>query len=291
MSNLAQQAETVDRPTRPRVEPELPLSMELKFVGRRDRSAGGSPGWLSEIREMRGRIIYDSKRRPQFLRQDGSFDDSDPVDLEAYHLIARLQGRAVGCARIVPLRDRQPSTVASTVGPERFDRILSEIGTVRERTCEASRWLIVPECRGHGLGALIVAASGAVVRWLTLDGVFVLAGTREHQDKALIRLGARAMPDLPLFSSPVFDDELRLLYFEAAHASQAMEKKVSETAKLLKLDSMLPLTAADHAGDSAKEPESTTMPIRSGEKGPADRTSREATGAAFIRLKPHSIGI
>ena len=131
----------------------------------------------------------------------------------------------------------QPSTLLSTIGEDRFDEIRSRIGSTRTRSCEASRWLVVPECR-KGLGPEIVAASGAIAQWLSLQTVFVLAGTRQKQDRALIRMGARPAPALPPFPSEIFDDDLRVLYFRVFDPSEWMTKQIIKMTSMLKLDEL-----------------------------------------------------
>lgn len=193
-----------------------------------------SQDWLAEVREMRGRVLYDHGRRPFFRRPDGSFDDIDPMDLNAYHIVARSLGQVVGCARIVPLSNVDACAISSTIGDQRFQEILQDLGTVRERTCEASRWVVMPECRGT-LGPHIVAASWAVASWLAVEVAFVLVGARSKQDLALIRMGARAVSGLPVFPSERFDDELRLLYFDVFHPCPSMQRRMMEAATDLKL--------------------------------------------------------
>jgi len=207
----------------------------LRMPGRELTSPTPFPTWMNELREMRGRIIYENGHRPFFRLPDGKFDDFDADDLRAYHIIARLEGNAVGCARILPLAVGHPTTASSVLGEDRFNEILSTMGVTRDRACEASRWLVVPECR-KGLGPGIVAASWAVARWLSAKTSFVLAGTRQKQDRALTRLGARAVDGLPLLRSEIFDDDLRLLYFDVATPSPWMEKQIAELTGALKLD-------------------------------------------------------
>jgi hypothetical protein len=133
---------------------------------------------------------------------------------------------------VVPLRDVDCSSVSSIVGEKRFEGLLRDLGTTREQTCECSRWIVVPEHRGE-LGRQIVAAAWAVCRRLSAKFAFVLAGTHQKQDLALIRMGARAVPVLPLFPSKAFDDDLRLLYFDVIHPPSAMERRIIEAEALL----------------------------------------------------------
>src|SRR5215831_517640 len=94
--------------------------IELKFLTQQEREKGlGSDSvcdWLDEVREMRGRVFYDDGHRPFFRMNDGSFGDPDPVDVHAYHIVVRSQGRAVGCARIVPPESILSGFIASVIG-------------------------------------------------------------------------------------------------------------------------------------------------------------------------------
>jgi hypothetical protein len=120
------------------------------------------------------------------------------------------------------------------IGEERLASILWDLGVTRERACEASRWVVVPEFRGE-LGPRIVAASWAVARWLSMDVAFVMAGTRQRQDLVLIRMGARPVRAVPLVRSEIFDDELRLLYFDVLQPRPIMRLQMDEAATALHL--------------------------------------------------------
>ena len=209
------------------------FTFELKSLDQQERGCGLNSypilGWLAEAREMRGHVLYDDGRRPLFRMNDGSFSDPDPVDIDAYHILARSEGHIVGYARIVPPTSLLTGVIASAIGRCQFEAILHELGTDRERICEASRWAVVPECRGS-LGLQIVVASWIAARWLSYEKALVLAATCRKQDVALIRMGAHAVSSLPLFSWRFSDEQLRLLYFDAAHASEFMEKKIAELA-------------------------------------------------------------
>ena len=212
------------------------LAMELRVLEEHstDRTSILVPAWLAEVREMRGRVLYDRGRRPSFLKANGNFEDVDEFDLNAYHVIALSKGRPVGCARLVPLASIQSGVVSSAIGEELITTLLHELGTTRERVCEASRWVVVPEFRGE-LGSRMVAASWAVARWLSMEIAFVMAGTRQKQDLALARMGARPVTAVPLLGSEVFDDELRLLYFDVSHPAESMRKRMDEEAAALDL--------------------------------------------------------
>jgi len=216
------------------------IRIELKFIHFQrefDRACLSPPDWLTKLRRMRGSVIYDRGHRPCFRLPDGSFDDPDPSDLHSYHVVASQFGRPVGCARVTPLKGGRPCAIATAVGEETFDSVLSEIGTGHEQSCETSRWVVAPEYR-NGLGFLIVAASAAVLRWTSRKIALVLAGTRQKQDRALIRAGARPIEGLTLFPSEIFDDELRLLYFHRDCLSKRVARHIDEMATAMKLDQM-----------------------------------------------------
>lgn len=140
----------------------------------------------------------------------------------------------MGCARVAPLASIRSGVVPSTIGEELIATLLHELGTTQERACEASRWIVVPEFRGE-LGSRIVAASWAVARWLSMKVAFVMAGTRQKQDLVLVRLGARPVNAVPPVRSAVFDDELRLLYFDVLRPCEVMRRQMDEAAVALNL--------------------------------------------------------
>jgi hypothetical protein len=229
--------------------------MELLFPCN-SQPQGTAEDWLEEVREMRGRVCYDERRRPWALMRDGRFRDSDPHDPRAFHLVARSRGLIVGCARFMRLTSAPRSVVASALESIniQFDFILSDLGVTKDKVFEASRWVVLPEFRGK-LGRTLVAASWAVGCWLSMQLAFVLAGTRESQDVALIRMGAHPLRGIPLIPSQTFDDDLRLFYFDT-NPSEVMRRQMDQAAVALKLESLSsnsPLTAGDRPAGFAIE--------------------------------------
>jgi Acetyltransferase (GNAT) domain len=202
-----------------------------------------SVGWLQELREMRGRVLYDGGRRTKFLRADGSYCDDDPLDSVSYHVILRSCARIVGCARVTPLVDGVCGVVESTLGTKRFHDLIAQIGEDRNFISEASRWMVTPELRGRGLGFHLVAASWAVGRWLGTRTGFVAAGTHDDQDRMLIKMGAQSV-DVPIISSHEFDDDLRVLHFDVQHPSESMVRWVDHITTALGLACLLDETFA-----------------------------------------------
>jgi hypothetical protein len=224
------------------------LPIELRFLGQQavDLARIMPPAWLAEVCEMRGRVCYDQGRRLSFQKTNGSFEDADEVDLNAYNVIARSQSRPVGCARVALLAGIRSGVVSCAIGEERITTLLRELGTTRERACEASRWVVVPEFRGE-LGPRIVAASWAVARWLCMEVAFVMAGTRQKQDLALTRMGARPLNAVPFVRSEVFDEELRLMYFDVLRPPQFMRRHIDEAAEALNLFGSMTRSPSNHA--------------------------------------------
>jgi hypothetical protein len=232
---------TAIQSTQPLVSLEL-QSSDQKLAD--DSSTASSSAWLAEVCEMRGRVCYDGGHRPSFQKADGSFNDFDLVDLCAYHVVARSGDRVVGCARVVPLEKIRSGVVSSFIGEERFASLLRGMGMSRERVCEASRWVVLPEFRGE-LGRRLVAAIWAVTRWLLMEGVFVMAGTRQKQDLALIRMGARPVSEVQLAPSQVFDDELRLLFFDVLQPPESMRRRIDSAGVALRLPRLVSPVARD----------------------------------------------
>ena len=124
--------------------------------------------------------------------------------------------------------------ITSAIGNERFDGVLRRFEIRHNGACEGARWIVLPEYRGT-LGRRLVTATWAVSLWLGLDSVYVLSGTREHQDVALARLGARAVEGIALCSTPRFDDDLRLMRFNVGTPPQALVPGINDAAVALNL--------------------------------------------------------
>jgi hypothetical protein len=202
---------------------------------------------FAEIQEMRGRVLYAGGRRPAFRTEHGSCLDVEALDSRSYHILVRSRGRLVACARVTPLARVSDGVVESVLGTERLDQLLATIGTSRDGTSEASRWIVEPEFRKHGLGFYIAAASWAVGRWLRIHTGFVMAGIRDGQDKLLIKIGARPVDGFPLIPSEEFDDELRVLYFDVEHPPDSTLRWIDRAAAVLRIECLLDRSSAEPA--------------------------------------------
>jgi hypothetical protein len=176
--------------------------------------ADTQPRWLDEVSEMRGRVLYDGGRRPSFRLPDGRFADPDRLDRHAHHLLARVDGRLVGCVRVVPVNGACGLT-EQLLGANHFATALRVLGVERSRTIEGGRWMVDPTCRASRLAALLAAGGVAVARALGFEVLLCPVGTRGRQDRLLARLGLQPVPELPLVQVPQLDDELRVMYVHA----------------------------------------------------------------------------
>jgi hypothetical protein len=216
-----------------------PITMEIRTPAEAlEAEANPDIQWLRELREMRGRVIYNEwGRNPVFLSANGTPSDPDPYDLQAHHVLLRLSQRVVACARISPLDCSKPGLISTLLGQKRFDRILRDLGTPPELSCEGSRWVVGKDFRSLGLGPRVVATSWALVRSLGRHIGFVLAGTRYGQDKLLCRLGAQPVHGVPTLSACVVNDEVRLLHFNG-DPPKMIRKKFEQAMLMLGLSTV-----------------------------------------------------
>ena len=191
-----------------------------------------APGWLEEISELRGRVLYESGRRPGFRRTDGRFADPDPRDMHAYHILARLEAQLVGCVRLLIPVAHTPGVTEGLLGLERFMSMLKLLGATRNGSIEAGRWIADPAYRGSRVGVLLAAGAIATARSLSVKVLFCPVGTREKQDRVLARLGLKPVPHVPLIAMPAFDDEVRVMHIFPAqplpHIAELMDAMATE---------------------------------------------------------------
>lgn len=170
------------------------------------------PGWMDEISELRGRVLYEGGRRPEFRRSDGQFADRDPLDPHAFHITARSCDQLVGCVRLFRPIEGRTCLTERLVGAERFEAMLRTLGSRRDEAVEASRWVVDPDHRSRSLGSQLATGAIAAARAFGFGLLFCSAGTRGRQDLMLTRLGLLPFGNMPLFPDVKFDDELRVMY-------------------------------------------------------------------------------
>lgn len=196
-----------------RVSPPLPDAVVWSLQA--PPLAASSPAeapWLAELRSVRAQVLYDGGRRPGFRAVDGRHRDADPVDLHAYHILARCGDELLGAIRLLPLASGQPGTLERLLGAERLERVIAELGAGRSQGVEAGGWVVVPAARGTGVGKRLLTATVALSWHLGARLWLGAAGTRDGQDRILARLGVRFVPGRDPLPLPGYADDVRLVY-------------------------------------------------------------------------------
>jgi hypothetical protein len=191
--------------------------------------------WLAEVREFRGRVLYDSGRRPGFRQVDGRYVDDDPLDRLAHHVFARVDGVIAGCVRLLPVSNEAMCLTEQLIGIGRFTEMLHALGANRGESIEGGRWVVDPMYRVLRLGVLLAAGGVAVARAFRSRLLFCPVGTGRKQDRVLSRVGLAAVSGLPLISAPQFDDELRLMYVCPDRPAPHFRETVERMATVLKV--------------------------------------------------------
>ncbi len=170
------------------------------------------PQWIAEIWRLRGLVLYDEGRRPQFLQADGQVADRDPLDLLAYHVLGWCDGVLAGCIRFVPTASPLPSLTEQVLGCERFEQVLASLQTTRLATVDVGRWIVHPDYRHFRVALSLVGACWSYVQCLGFQMAVATVGTRAGQDVILQRAGLSPVPGVGAHVCEAYDDELRTMY-------------------------------------------------------------------------------
>ncbi len=210
--------------------------MRREQAGEPQGGAIAVPQWLEDVRALRGRVLYAGGRRPQFFEPETQrYDDAQPHDLEAWHIVARLNGSVVGCVRCAPL-GTAASPIAELLGPEKLDEVVASLGASPDRCAEVSRWTVDPECGLIGLGYDLVAAVWAFLADRGFLFGLAAAGTAGKQDRILHQLGLRYLENVQELWSPTFDDTLRFMYAPFEEPVEKLEPDLAEMRQRLQYD-------------------------------------------------------
>jgi hypothetical protein len=196
------------------------------------------PRWLEESRALRGTVLFDDGRRPRFRRSGGGYDDPDPIDFYAWHVLAYHRSALVGCVRVYPItEDGPPSLTESILGIHEFIRMLARLGKQREQLIEIGRWVVDPAFRNGrslapGIGLELAACAGALALSLadqigSGNGVAIFAaGTRDGQYLALTRLGLKMVAGLSPVRSSEYNDFIQVLHCDSATKLQPRLRRI-----------------------------------------------------------------
>jgi hypothetical protein len=225
------------------------------------RIAGESlPEWIDAVRSLRGAAFFDNGRRPHFKTSEGSYADSDPIDLHAWHLLAYAGDHLVGCVRVYPLAEGGPSCLTEMLlGEEQFSQILRDMGRHRHNTIEIGRWVVDPALRSAGslapgIAVQLAAGAGALAFALVnqsedVNGLAIFsAGSRDKQYLMLSRLGLRPVSGIEPVVSTEYDDVIRVMYCTNPQELQSRFRRMMDAmAEAIGLDQKLP-TSPVHFG-------------------------------------------
>ena len=207
------------------------LRLELRSPIRSVHSAEAEPGapaaWLAELREFRGRVAWNGGQRPAFRCPDGTFGDSDPHDLAAYHLILRdpIGGQITGCVRYAPLENLPCSRIREIDGPTAAE-IIAGVRCADSDVLEGARLMVDPAWQQRGLATELLLAGTALARALDRPLIWGTAGVREGQERVFLRLGYHCA-GTRLISAPHYDDDLRIIFCEPAKIPAEIEPRIA----------------------------------------------------------------
>jgi hypothetical protein len=192
-------------------------------------------GFLAELSEFRGRVLYADGRRPSFAREDGRFADDDPLDLESCHVTVREDGALIGCARVTPLPEYARSLIGRGVGPSCLEAVVHRMNLARTDCVEAGRWIVAPSARGALFGRTLLLSVWVIGQWLDKRCLFGAVGVRDGQSIIAGRCGGRAVPGMDPVFVKEYDDELSVMYLDLDHPPPEVAGNLARVRGLLRV--------------------------------------------------------
>jgi hypothetical protein len=115
--------------------PQPSLSWQLKLPPRwkpNCKNDCSSLDWLAEVMMLRGRVLFDSGKRPAFGTPDGAFLDPDPIDVHAFHILTYDGATLVGRVRLYHLDPDGPACITEEIlGEKAFSQMLQTLDAQR----------------------------------------------------------------------------------------------------------------------------------------------------------------
>jgi predicted GNAT family N-acyltransferase len=236
------------------------LSWQLRCPPRDSMSGAGesSPEWLDEVRSLRGAALFDNGRRPKFKTDDGCYADSDPIDLDAWHVLAYAGDSLAGCVRVYPLaRNSAPCLTETLLGEKQFLETLLKLGSHRNNAIEIGRWVVDPALRAQnglapGIGVQLAASAGALALALVNQSeaanaiAIFAAGSQDNQYLMLSRLGLKTVSGVEPVISAEYDDVIRVMYCTRTQKLQPrFQRMMDAMASTVGIDQMLRVSVMD----------------------------------------------
>src|ERR1700733_12429054 len=215
-----------------------------------------SPQWLDEVRSLRGAALFDNGRRPKFKTDDGCYADSDPIDLDAWHVLAYASDSLAGCVRVYPLARNSPPCLTETLlGEKQFRETLLKLGSDRNNAIEIGRWVVDPALRAQnglapGIGLQLAASAGALALALVNQSeaanaiAIFAAGSQDNQSLMLSRLGLKTVSGIEPVISTEYNDVIRVMYCTRTQKLRPRFRRMLDArANAMGIDQMLRVSA------------------------------------------------
>ena len=203
-------------------------------------------GFLAELSEFRGRILYANGRRPRFARDGGQYADDDPLDVESFHVTVRADGALIGCARVTPLPEYSRSFIGRRVGPSYLEAAVNLMNLARTDCAEAGRWIVAPSARGTVLGRLLLLSLWVIGQWLDKRCLFGAVGVRDGQSTMVGRCGGHVAPGIDPVFVKEYDDELSVMYFDLSHPPPQIATQLRGVRRILNMPGDFYGTSVEH---------------------------------------------
>jgi hypothetical protein len=197
------------------------------------RSQASVPAWVSEIRALRSRVLYDEGRRPRFQPGSAGDGDPDPLDLQSFHVAVRDDGILVGCVRITPIGGPLPCATEQFIGAERWGTLLGHMAVPSDQIVEHGRWVAAREYKDIGTGLYLMCLSFALAYKLGYTSSVATASIDVVE--MLERAGARRAPDLAPVHSEHYAGDAIVLYGHQREFSPSVLQQFERTAALLRI--------------------------------------------------------
>jgi hypothetical protein len=194
--------------------------------------SGVTDGFLAELSEFRGRILYAHGRRPKFAH-GGKYADDDPLDPESFHVTARADGVLIGCARVTPLTEYSRSFIGLRVGPSYLEAAINLMNLARNDCAEAGRWIVAPSARGTVLGRNLLLSMWVIGQGLDKRCLFGAVGVRDSQSTMVGRFGGHVAPGIDVVFDKEYDDELSVMYFDLKYPPAQIATQLSRVRRVL----------------------------------------------------------
>jgi predicted GNAT family N-acyltransferase len=194
--------------------------------------------WLEQTREMRGYVLYEEGLRPFFKKFDNNYYDCDPFDNRCYHILAKDNGKVIGCIRLLPMSQNLNCITSEAVGTEVIAKAMAGFGVAFNRLAEVSRWIVHPQYKKTLTGHYLALAVWGLANHL---GYQFFASGGFKVNKLLSQYGGVYLSENagPYYSEK-YQDNVYILYFDKNKLSDKAISNIAKMQRVLKI-AKLPL--------------------------------------------------